>query len=328
VSWQAGSSGSGRLAAGLLFSALAVLALILWLSAGHATSSPRGHAASSPRFAAAGPLHPVRTPQGALRRGVRDQIYTENWSGYTVAKFETGQSYGSAAGTWIVPKVSNVSGFSNTYSSSWVGIGGFCLNSSCSSVDSTLIQLGTEQDASSTGATQYYAWYELSPKFPVQIPLTINPGDKITASLVDPPKAGGRDRAPKSKPGGPGGGPRSKGQTWTLTMVDQTTGHSWSTTVSYNSSLDSAEWIEEAPYSGGILPLANYGTATFDPGTVGYAANPALPENPGLAPGNAVVMLDPNGQTSNPSGPDSDTDGFDTCWGSGSTLTACSAPSS
>jgi hypothetical protein len=41
-------------------------------------------------------------------------------------------------------------------SSIWVGIGG--LNG-----DQTLIQVGTEQDASATGATTYYAWYETLP---------------------------------------------------------------------------------------------------------------------------------------------------------------------
>jgi len=100
-----------------------------------------------------------------------------------------------------------------------------------------------------------------------------------------------------------------------------TTGMSWSTTVSYDSSLDSAEWIEEAPSSGqGILPLANYGTVTLSPVT-------ANGSNPNLAASQSVIMYDPQGQTSNPSAPDSGGDGFATCWGSGNTLTNCPAPS-
>jgi hypothetical protein len=48
----------------------------------------------------------------------------------------------------------------------------------------TLIQLGTEQDVSPSGATQYYAWYEMLPKAEIPIEtLPVKPGDQITASL-------------------------------------------------------------------------------------------------------------------------------------------------
>jgi len=238
-------------------------------------------------------VHPLRTPKGQLRRGVREQIETSNWSGYAVARFQTGTDYTSASGAWTVPSVSNAPGFSNSYSSSWVGVGGFCLNSSCSSVDNTLIQLGTEQDASGSGATQYYAWYELLPKSPVQIPLAVSPGDRIVASLVDGAagvrSASLRARGFRRASGPKGGGGRAGGpkrQTWTLTMTDQTTGSSWSTTVSYDSSLASAEWVQEAPYSGSVLPLADYGTATFDPGSADGAS-------PALVPADGLVMIDP-----------------------------------
>ena len=107
-----------------------------------------------------------------------------------------------------------------------------------------------------------------------------------------------------------------------LSLEDKTTGSTWSRTFVYNSSLASAEWIEEAPYSGIILPLANYGTTNFDLGTVNGGENPALLNQEG------VIMYNPNGQTSNPSAPDSNTDGFNACWGNYSILTACSSPNS
>ncbi len=273
------------------------------------------------------PVQPVRGPNGAALRGPVDQVETTNWSGYAVAHFETGLTYTSASGTWVVPSVTPPPGYSSGYSSSWVGVGGFCENAACSAVDSTLIQLGTEQDASSSGAT-YSAWYELLPSGPVTIPLTVQSGDTVTASLADGPSVAVHGNA-KPGHGGHGGGGGVSGQTWTLSMtVTQPSGSAstWSTTVAYNSSLLSAEWIEEAPV-GCIgrycvqLPLADYGTATFDPGT-------AAGSSPGLVASDAVVAVNPNGETSNPSAPDSDADGFDTCWGQGTALVACSAPTS
>ena len=44
----------------------------------------------------------------------------------------------------------------------------------------TVEQIGTDADCSS-GKPVYYAWYEMYPKFPVNLSLTINPGDTISA---------------------------------------------------------------------------------------------------------------------------------------------------
>ncbi len=273
-------------------------------ASGGLTSAPLG-----------GPVLPARTPQGQVLRNVRHQVTTQNWSGYAVAKYETGSNYTSASATWVVPTATVPPGQSAGYSSSWVGIGGFCMNSICSKVDRSLIQLGTEQDASSSGVTQYYAWWETLPQGSQLISsMAIHPGDTIVASLADGPSI---TNAKSSPGGGKGGSGGRKGQTWTLSLADSTTGASWTSTMSYDSSLASAEWIEEAPYSGGILPLADFGTATFDPGYANGAS-------PGLAQSNGIVMLDPNGQTSNISFPDSDSDGFNACWGNGTSLTSCS----
>jgi peptidase A4-like protein len=133
-----------------------------------------------------GPIQPHRNDDGSLARGKRNEIDTSNWSGYAVAKFETGQTYLGANATWAVPTVifkPDAAGSTVEYSSTWVGIGGFCENALCTRADRSLIQLGTEQDISSTGATQYYAWYEMLPQYPVRIPIEVKPGDSITASL-------------------------------------------------------------------------------------------------------------------------------------------------
>src|SRR3989440_8287423 len=52
---------------------------------------------------------------------------------------------------------------------------------------------------------------------------------------------------------------------FTVTITDTTTGVSFSTSARVHSAQrSSAEWIAEAPSSsGGILPLANFGTVSF-----------------------------------------------------------------
>lgn len=151
-----------------------------------------------------------------------------NWGGYAV----TGAS-GSVTdvkGSWVVPAVTCTSG--NQYSSFWVGIDGYS--------SGTVEQIGTSSDCS--GATpKYYAWAEFYPKFPKTLPLTISPGDVISAEV----KYTGKN-------------------SFTVTLTDVTTGKSASATGKVPSAKrSSAEWIFEAPYSGGVLPLANFGTVFF-----------------------------------------------------------------
>lgn len=253
-------------------------------------------------------IHVLRGHDGnALRSGPQQAIVSStNWSGYVLPKFETGQTYTAATATWIVPVASFADappGFSFELSSSWLGIGGYCEDPNCMSGDSTLIQLGTEQDAFSDGSSQYYAWYEKLPavskpikKFPV------NPGDTIMATLTCKGKCG-------------------KSQRWVLTMTDQTSGHSWKKTLGYKGSKLSVEWIEEAPsLISGIQPLADFNTAVFSQSTAnGLTAN--------LSNGDAIQLLNPLfGPTSNPSAPNSALDGFETCWGSNETFTSCFDP--
>jgi hypothetical protein len=266
-------------------------ALLLIGPAAGATDRP-----AAPIVALHSPVNPHRNPDGGLKRSAKNQVVTGNWSGFEVANFQTGQLYSSADATWQVPTVSYGASTSSStveYSSIWLGIGGYCENSGCTTVDQTLIQLGTEQEASSSGGTMYYAWYELLPQSEVEIPHPVRPGDIMTASIVC---------VASCSPG--------TTQTWTLTMSDTTAGWSWTQNFSYKTTMLSAEWIVEAPYGGGILPLADYGQATFDASAVNNFA-PTLSLST-----NSIVMEDPWGQTSNPSTPSSSW--FSTCWGSGS----------
>src|SRR5262249_54652462 len=147
-------------------------------------------------------------------------------------------------GEWDVPAVSN----SNAgYSSAWVGIDGWS--------SSTVEQIGTDSDYVN-GQARYYAWYEMYPAAPVNLTLTINPGDHISASVT-----------------------YSAPSQFILEITNVTTGVLFTTTqTSATAQRSSAEWIQEAPSSFfGVLPLANFGTVNFSgaSATVGGTAGPA-----------------------------------------------------
>jgi hypothetical protein len=162
---------------------------------------------------------------------------------------------------------------SSEYASQWVGIGGYS--------DSTLIQLGSYQVVSTSGAASDYVWYELYPAPTQYIPHTVKPGDIVTASL---------QCTAACSPGSV--------RTWQLTMTDTTAGWTWTQSVSCESSMASTKWILEAPWSsGGELRLADFVQATFDP----VEAN-ALNPNLSLS-ANGIIMQDRHGETSNPSSP-------------------------
>ncbi|HEV2169467.1 MAG TPA: G1 family glutamic endopeptidase, partial [Candidatus Binatus sp.] len=182
----------------------------------------------------------------------------------------------------------------------------FCATSKCAPhhIDETLIQLGTEQDAVSDSESDYYAWWETLPEPSVPIPtLNIAPGDTITAALSCANSCDTGD--------------------WTLSMTDVTTGVNWTQEFSYASPNLSAEVIEEAPFDGGILPLANYHKTSF-------TATMANSKSADLTSGASIVMVDhqPHHRTasSNVSAPNSSHDGFDACFNSKKSLAPCPKP--
>jgi Peptidase A4 family len=166
----------------------------------------------------------------SMRHGRMQRITNStstNWSGYAV----TGGRYTSVSAAWTQPSAT-CSG-STAYSSFWVGLDG--------DTSGTVEQTGTDADCS--GSTpQYYAWYEMYPKFPFNYSDPVSPGDKLTASVTT---------------NGSGN--------FTLTISDSTKGWTEVKTARLKSAkLASAEVIAEAPSgSGGVLPLANFGTVSF-----------------------------------------------------------------
>jgi hypothetical protein len=222
-----------------------------------------------------------------------------NWFGYNQGAVTKGTLFNSITGNWTVPKVSQHTKGQAEYSSDWIGIGGGCPESTCTVPDATLIQTGTEQDVSSSGAPSYSAWWEIIPLPSINFPMTVAPGDRMHASVAEP--------VPFSN-------------VWTITLTDVTRGETDSQTVPYTSSHDTAEWIEETPLiigtGAGFAPLPNATSPAFDLATVNGA--PAK-----LAPSQEIQLVDSNGKVIGaPSAPDPDADGFNACtW-----ATLCAAP--
>ena len=155
---------------------------------------------------------------------------SSNWAGYVT----TSGPFTAVGGSWAVPQATG-SNANLSADATWVGIGGV------SGTD--LIQAGT-QDIIQNGTPTYTAWYELLPASSVQIPLAVHPNDGITVSIA-----------------------QQSNNEWQISFSDTTTGQSYQTSVSYVSSLSSAEWIEEMPSDQrGLVSLDNFGTVSFTGG--------------------------------------------------------------
>jgi hypothetical protein len=196
-----------------------------------------------------------------------------NWAGYVA----NGGGYTSVSGSWTIPQIPATSGF--TADATWVGIGG--VNSS------DLIQTGT-QVITSASSTTYQAWYEMLPAVSNPIPITVNPGDSISASITE-----------------------SAANEWT---------------ISYNSSGASAEWIEEMPSQGNnaFIPLDNFGALQF---SATLAARNGQTLTAAQLGAQAMTMVNAGGQSlAVPSGLGSDGASFIVSRSSASPPTSTSVP--
>ncbi len=162
---------------------------------------------------------------------------SSNWAGYAIHK--SGVKFKHIVGSWTEPSATCTPG-EPTFSSIWVGIGGYTVNSNA------LEQIGTEVDCKASGASVSSAWYELVPAPSRTIKMTVNPGDRMTATVT------------------------VSGHQVSLKLTDLTRHRSFSRTIA-DATLDlsSAEWIVEAPsecdgnYNCQTLALADFGSATF-----------------------------------------------------------------
>lgn len=154
-----------------------------------------------------------------------------NWAGY----LSTGGSFTAVSGTWVASSPTPTSTTVESGDGTWIGIGGI--------TTSDLIQIGTENTISPSGIVSTSAFYELLPAGAIGIAsLAISPGDTISASIT-----------------------QTTATQWVLSLTNVTTGHTFTQSVSYTSSLSSAEWIQEDPSypDGKLVLLDNFGTVQF-----------------------------------------------------------------
>jgi hypothetical protein len=185
-----------------------------------------------------------RAAARAVDHGLRHHVThssSTNWAGWD----NTGSTYTSVSASWVQPSVTCTK-HETSYASFWVGLDGDGSNS--------VEQTGSEGDCRS-GRPVYYSWYEFYPAYPVNYSDPVQPGDHFSASVTST-----------------GSG------NYTLVLSDSTQGWSHTKTGTASSAQNaSAEVIAEAPSSGRVLPLANFGTMNFTNATVNGAALGTVP---------------------------------------------------
>ena len=112
---------------------------------------------------------------------------SNNWFGYNQGSLELGgKLFNSISGDWTVPTATQHTPGQAESSSDWIGIGGGCVDANCAVGDNTLIQTGTEQDVSASGAASYGAWWEIIPGPSLTISsFTVSPGDHMHADITE-----------------------------------------------------------------------------------------------------------------------------------------------
>jgi len=225
---------------------------------------------------------------------------SSNWFGYNQGTLEQGgKQFHSIAGTWTVPRARQHTKGQAESSSTWIGIGGGCVDARCGVGDSTLIQTGTEQDVSARGRPSYSAWWEIIPGPAITIRrFKVGPGDRMRANISEVVKGS---------------------EVWRITLKNLTRHKTFATTVPYSSTHATAEWIEETPLTigtgAGLADLPKLSRTTFNRARVNGA--PA-----GLKRSERIVLTSRGKVIGRPSLPDRQRDGFALC-----TWTArCPAP--
>jgi Peptidase A4 family len=195
-------------------------------------------AALSVGSAGAAPAEPSFGIQHGLEIGA-DTETSSNWAGYAVTHRKP---FTSVTGKWVQP-AATCADPSPTFSAFWVGLGGF------SDRSFAVEQTGTLANCSG-GTPSYTAWYELYPKPPVMLRMSVRPGDTFSATVSVSKK------------------------TVLIRIKDVTTGKLITKRLRMGRpDLGSAEWVAEAPSgcdNAGFcttLPLTNFGTVAFSHAT-------------------------------------------------------------
>jgi hypothetical protein len=208
-------------------------------------------------------------------------------------RLEKGTTFHSIFATWIVPTATPHRPGEAEFSSSWIGIGGGCLDTACTLTDLTLIQAGIGHDIDASGNADYYAWWETIPAPLVRTTLPVSAGDRVGVAIFE-------NRLP---------------EIWTIVIVNVTTRDFFTITVPYPSTRGSAEWVIETPVviseKGGAVvsvgPMPNLSVVRFDFARVNGVS-------PGFVPAERIELVDLNlTLIATPSLPDPQGDGFNDC---------------
>ena len=233
---------------------LVLAVVVLTVGAALTASSASAGSVAGPGNEGFSPGAPVQLVgfTAAHGRGESDQAQSTNWSGYAA---RTG-TYTSVSASWTQPAGSCSRG--DRYAAFWVGLDGY----TSTSVEQTGSEVGC------IGRTaRYYAWYEMYPNASVTYADPVGAGDHFSASVT-----------------------YEGNNSYSLFITDSTQGWSHTTVQSLSGApRSSAEVIVEAPCcrsSGGILPLADFGTMSF---TSSDANGSAIGNAGGLT---EIVMVD------------------------------------
>ena len=257
-----------------------------------------GAVGAASRTAAPTVVHPllsVHAPGSSLKMST-----SNNWSGYNQGYLEKSTQFTSISAQWTVPTAHQRTAGQAESSATWIGIGGGCLDTSCTTTDNTLVQAGTEQDVAADGTASYAAWWEVVPVPSVTASITVHAGDLISCSIS-----------------------QSAPEVWSISLQDLTDGQSFAQTVPYASDYLTAEWILETPVvvgtgSTGISALPSLSTTHFSHATVN--GGPA-----DLVSSEALQLVDASGAVlATPPAPNPGADGFNDC----SYASTCAAPAS
>jgi len=232
-------------------------------------------------LAAVSPVQ-AATPQRSGTLARINATQSQNWSGYNQGALSHALFH-RVTGDWIVPTATQHTAGRAENSSVWIGIGGGCITDDCLAPDNTLIQAGTQQDISPTGAATYTAWYEIIPLPALTITtVPVNAGDQIHCDISE---------------GTPG--------LWTISLVNKTVGKSFSTTLPYPSTYGSAEWIVETPIvastnGAGFAAMPNLSVVKFTSAAANsLAANLDSKQQFQLVDGTGTVVATPSAPGSN-----------------------------
>ena len=179
-----------------------------------------------------------------------------NWSGYAVGP----GPFTGASGSFTVPNIAATTVANGTDVSIWVGLDG--------DGNHLLIQAGVQlQDYPGEGV-QIFPWWEILPatETPITTMGTVSAGDTVNVAISQLSEA-----------------TTSTAGSWSITVTDETTGQSFSTTQAYTGGYTgsaygegaSAEWIVERPkYSYGYSTLGTY-SPTVNFTNLDYTGSPA-----------------------------------------------------